>query len=147
MLRASSMADGGEVNTSGTLPSAALEAMPRPLCPDDAASLTEIFGRFLRLYVAEGDASLATIRTYHAQATPDMAWCQRLGVSPSTTKEKDPIACRKYLVEAGYTPTTIALKLAVVRRLYESIQWRGVRGDNPVAGVRSREIELFAMSG
>jgi hypothetical protein len=41
--------------------------------PDDPANLTEIFGRFLRLYVAEGDASPATMRTYHAQATQFVA--------------------------------------------------------------------------
>jgi site-specific recombinase XerD len=105
--------------------------------PEDATSLTEIFGRFLRLYVAEGDASPATIRTYHAQAAQFVAWCQQQGVSPSTATENDIIAYRKYLVETGYRPTTIALKLAVVRRLYEAIQWRGLRDDNPAAGVKS----------
>ncbi|MFC2037002.1 site-specific integrase [Chloroflexota bacterium] len=123
------MAEAGEVNTNETLPSIALEAMPRLRCPDDPASLTEIFGRFLRLYVAEGDAPLkgifvspATIRTYHAQAAQYVAWCQQQGLSPSTAIENDIIAYRKYLVETGYKPTTIALKLAVIRRLYEAIQ-------------------------
>ena len=60
------MTKGGEVNTNETLPSVALEGVPSQRCPDDSTSLTEIFGRFLRLYVAEGDASPATIRTYHA---------------------------------------------------------------------------------
>ena len=115
--------------------SVAAETAPR--CPDDPTSLTEIFGRFLRLYVAEGDASPATIRTYHAQAAQYVAWCQQQGVSPSTATENDIIAYRKYLVETGYKPTTIALKLAVVRRLYEAIQWRGLRDDNPAAGVKS----------
>ena len=131
------MTKGSEVSTNETLPRAALEAIPSPPCPDDLISLTEIFGRFLRLYVAEGDASPATIRTYHAQAAQFVAWCQQQGVSPSTATENDIIAYRKYLVETGYKPTTIALKLAVVRRLYEAIQWRGLRDDNPAAGVKS----------
>jgi hypothetical protein len=69
------MRKGGEVNTKETLPHVALEAVPSPRCPDDRTNLTEIFGRFLRLYVAEGDASPATIRTYHAQAAQYVAWC------------------------------------------------------------------------
>jgi site-specific recombinase XerD len=132
-----SMTKGGEVSTNETLPRAALEATPSPPCPDDPTSLTEIFGRFLRLYVAEGDASPATIRTYYAQATQYVAWCQQQGVSPSTAAENDIIAYRKYLVETGYKPTTIALKLAVVRRLYEAIRWWGLRNDNPAAGIKA----------
>ena len=62
------MTKGGEVNTNETLPRAALEAMPSLPCPDDPTSLTEIFGRFLQLCVAEGDASPATIRIHHTQA-------------------------------------------------------------------------------
>jgi site-specific recombinase XerD len=54
-----------------------------------------------------------------------------------TATENDIIAHRKYLVETGYKPTTIALKLAVVRRLYEAIQWRGLRTDNPASGVKA----------
>jgi site-specific recombinase XerD len=54
-----------------------------------------------------------------------------------TATENDIIAYRKYLVETGYKPTTIALKLAVVRRLYEAIRWRGLGNDNPAAGVKA----------
>ncbi|MGD8598470.1 MAG: tyrosine-type recombinase/integrase, partial [Anaerolineae bacterium] len=110
----------------------------------DPASLTEIFGRFLRLYVAEGDAPLkgifvspATMRTYHAQASLFVAWCRQHGLSPAAATETDIIAYRKHLVEAGYKPTTIGLKLAVVRRLFEAIRWRGLRHDNPAAGVKA----------
>lgn len=105
--------------------------------PDDPTSLAEIFGQFLRLYVAEGDASPATMRTYHAQAAQFVAWCQQQDISPSTATEHDIIAYRKHLVDADYRPTTIALKLAVVRRLYEAIRWRGLRVDNPATGVKA----------
>jgi site-specific recombinase XerD len=104
---------------------------------DEPTSLTEIFGRFLRLYVADGDASPATMRTYHAQAAQFVAWCQQCGLNPATATEEDIISYRKHLVEAGYKPTTIGLKLAVVRRLYEAIRWRGLRHDNPAAGVKA----------
>ena len=72
-----STTEGREVNTNETLPHVALEAVPRPRCSDDSTSLAEIFGRFLRLYMAGGDACPATIRTYHAQATQFVARCQQ----------------------------------------------------------------------
>jgi hypothetical protein len=93
-----SVTQGGEVNTSETLPHAALEAMHSSPYSDDPTGLTESFGRFLRLCVAEGDASPATIRTYHAQAAPYVVCCQRQGVSPSTATENDILAYSKYLV-------------------------------------------------
>jgi site-specific recombinase XerD len=115
----------------------ATSAAIRPHIPEDPADLIEIFGRFLRLYVAEGDASPATMRTYHAQAAQFVAWCQRCGLNPAIATEEDIISYRKHLVEADYRPTTVALKLAVVRRLYEAIRWRGLRHDNPAAGIKA----------
>ena len=108
-----------------------------PCIPDEPTNLTEIFGRFLRLHVADGDASPTTVRTYHAQATQFVTWCQQCDLSPASATEEDIIAYRKHLVEAGYRPTTVALKLAVVRRLYEAIRWRGLRHDNPAAGIKA----------
>jgi hypothetical protein len=40
----------------------------------------EAFGRFLRLHTADGDASPATIRTYHSRAGQFVAWCQETGL-------------------------------------------------------------------
>ena len=77
------------------------------------------FGKFLRLRVADGDASPATIRTYHSQAGQFVTWCRELGVNPATAVEDDVIAYRSFLVGAGYSRSRVALKLAVVRRLYE----------------------------
>jgi len=115
----------------------ATPAAIRPHVSEDPADLIAIFGRFLRLYVAEGDASLATMRTYHGQAAQFVAWCQQSGLNPATATEEDIISYRKHLVEAGYRPTTIGLQLAVVRRLYVAIRWRGLRHDNPAAGVKA----------
>ena len=38
---------------------------------------------------------------------------------------------------AEYQPGTVAVKLAVVRRLYAAAAWRGMRSDNPAAGLRA----------
>ena len=83
------------------------------------------FGEFLRLYTAEGYASPLTIKPYHAQAGQFVKWCGAQGVSPAIATDRDIIAYRKALVDAGFKPSTVALKLAVVRRLYEAARWRG----------------------
>lgn len=87
--------------------------------------------------MADGDASPATIRTYHSQAVQFVARCQGCGLQPAAATEEDIIAYRKRLLEAGYKRTTVALKLAVVKRLYEALRWRGLRADDPAAGVKA----------
>ena len=127
MNNSKALMTAGSVSTPADSPGAA----------DGCASVVEVFGRFLRLYVAEGDASPATVRTYHAQVAQFVAWCRQRGLDPATASDADVITYRRHLVETGYKPTTIALKLAVVRRLYEAVRWRGLRKDNPAAGVKA----------
>jgi site-specific recombinase XerC len=40
-------------------------------------------------------------------------------------------------VDAGYKRGTVAVKLASVQPLCEAIRWRGLRDDNPAAGVKA----------
>lgn len=47
------------------------------------------------------------------------------------------VAYRKFLAGAGHCRPTVALELAVVRRLYGAGTWRGLREDNPAAGVKA----------
>jgi site-specific recombinase XerD len=101
------------------------------------ADILADFGRFLRLHTAEGDASEHTIRSYHSNARQFVAWCQEQGVNPATATEDDVIAYRKSLVDANYARGTVAVKLAAVRRLFEAACWRGLRQDNPAAGVKA----------
>ena len=114
----------------------ATPAATTPGVLDDPANLTEIFGRFLRLYVAEGDASPATTRTYHAQAQ-FVTWWLQSGLSRATATGDEMITSPKHLVEVGYKRTTMALKLAVVRRRFKAIRWRGLSSNNPAAGVEA----------
>lgn len=95
------------------------------------------FSKFLRLHTAEGDASEHTIRSYHTNARQFVAWCQERGINPAAATENDLFPYRKALVDAGYREGTVAVKLASVRRLCEAIRWRGLRDDNPAAGVKA----------
>ncbi len=104
-----------------------------------AASTTDIladFAKFLRLHTADGDASPATIRSYHSNAGQFVAWCAERGINPATATEDDIATYRRELV-AQYKVGTVAVKLAAIRRLYEAAVWHGLRQDNPAAGQRA----------
>ena len=108
---------------------------PAPLATTD--ELLAGFAAFLRLDVAQGDASPATIRTYKSQVGQYLDWCGSKGVHPATATDDDMKAYRAALVGASYAKATIASKLQAVRRLYAMAQARGYRPDNPAEGVKA----------
>jgi site-specific recombinase XerD len=65
-----------------------------------------------------------------------VAWCGEHGINPATATEDDIAVYRRELV-AQYKIRTVAVKLAAIRRLYEPAVWRGLRQDNPAAGLRA----------
>ena len=65
-----------------------------------------------------------------------MAWCAEYGINPATATEDDIVAYRKELI-GRYEVGTVAVKLAAIRRLYEAAVWRGLRQDNPAAGLKA----------
>ena len=98
--------------------------------------IMEDFAKFLRLHTADGDASPATIRSYYSNASQFATWCSEHGINPATATEGDVITYRKVLV-AQYAMGTVSVKLAAIRRLYEAAVWRGLRQDNPAAGLKA----------
>ena len=65
-----------------------------------------------------------------------MAWCAERGINPATAAEDD-IAVYRWELVAQYKVGTMTVKLAAIRRLYEAAVWRGLRQDNPAAGLRA----------
>jgi site-specific recombinase XerD len=101
------------------------------------ADLMDAFANFLRLDVAQGDASPETIRTYWSNVSQYLGWCTAEGVHPALATEEALKAYRAHLVEVGYKRTTVATKLTVVRRFYQMAQARGYRADNPAEGLKA----------
>lgn len=104
--------------------------------PSDG-DLLAAFGEFMRLDVAEGDASPETIRTYYTNVKAFVAWCSRRGVPPAQISDGD---LKEYRAELAphYTRDSVATKLASVRRLYAMLHARGYRADNPALGLRAK---------
>ena len=79
-----------------------------PIRPPQALSrLDAAFHDFLRVDVANGDASEATICNYRSTVGLWAAWCHEKGIDPATVTVADIKHYRQALIEAGYSPATI----------------------------------------
>jgi integrase/recombinase XerD len=59
------------------------------------------FGAFLRLYVADGDASPETVRSYYGNAAQFVVWCGEHGINPATVTENDIATYRTFFLAGG----------------------------------------------
>ena len=108
---------------------------PRMRSEMDAA-----FADFLRIDVANGDASAETIGSYRTGVAQWVAWCAADHCDPGSATPIHIKRFRQALLEAGYKPITIRLRLTTVRRFYEAARNAGLRPDNPAAGVRPPRV-------
>lgn len=112
-----------------------MNIMRREEHPVQAEAMEASFAEFLRLDVAQGDASHQTIRTYLGQVRQFLSWCASQGIHPALATEEDLKQYRAWLIEQ-YARATVATKLAAVRRFYEMARAWGYRPDNPAEGIR-----------
>ena len=105
--------------------------------PVATEQLLAAFADWMRLDVAEGDASPETIRTYWSQVSYFLNWCEDQGIHPALATVEDVKDYRATLIREGYARATMASKLNVVRRFYAMAQARGYRSDNPAQGVKA----------
>ena len=105
--------------------------------PRTRSELDAAFADFLRVDVANGEASKDTIHTYRNEVELWVAWCIQQGFDPATVTSTHVKRYRQAMIEAGYKPGTIRWKLIIVRRFYDASMNAGLRPDNPAAGVKS----------
>jgi len=91
-----------------TEPAALLTVVQPEMITPGEADLLAAFADFLRLDVAQGDASPETIRAYAGQVQAFVTWCQAQGIRPAVASEADLKAYRAALVAGGYARSTIA---------------------------------------
>lgn len=101
------------------------------------AHMLAAFANFLKIDVANGDASADTVRGYRTQVGQWIAWCQAQGINPATATATDVKEYRQALVSEGYKTETVAFKLTIVRRFYDAAKEAGFRPDNPATGVKA----------
>ena len=107
------------------------------LAPAAHDDLDAAFARFLRLDVANDDASADTVRGYRSQLAAWVNWCDEQGLDAQTATVDDVKRYREDLVAQGRHPGTIAHKLNVLRRVYAGAVAASLRPDNPAIGIRA----------
>lgn len=112
------------------------QALDRPAAAIVASDSESALADYLRLNVADGDASPKYIASILTETGQFVKWCKSAHVAPLMATDDDLRAYRAYLV-GSYTRGTIATKLAALRRFYEAAVWRGLRADNPAAGLKA----------
>jgi integrase/recombinase XerD len=64
--------------------------------------ITTALGDYLRLKVADGNASELTTQNYYSQLNNFVVWCHSESINPIEVTEDDIISYRLYLVENSY---------------------------------------------
>lgn len=106
----------------------------RALTPDE---ILQIFAGWMRLDVADGNASRHTLRAYMADVRQHLEWLVGHGMSPASATEDVLKAYRAWLIEHGYAVSTAGRKLVGVRRFYEMAHAHGKISENPAARLKS----------
>lgn len=104
----------------------------------------EAFAEFLRIDVANGDASEDTIRSYRNQVAIWVAWCRAKGLDPALATPTHVKQYRQELVASKLKPISIGWMLSIVRRFYQAAVTAGLRADNPAIGVKPPRIRRAA---
>ncbi len=94
-------------------------------------SLPRPFSQILKEEIANGDASPDTVKTYSQQFALFVKWCDRKRIEIKSLTEEHIKEYRGFLVDKGLKVATIALKLTVVRRIFEIAVERGLMAINP----------------
>lgn len=110
--------------------------IPTPTNNLTQTDLGQALADFLRLSVADGDASPKTIRNYQTEFKLFCEWCESCGIHPAMATEDDLRSYRATLID-DYKRGTISTKLSSLRRIYDAAVWRGLRLDNPARGLKA----------
>ena len=106
------------------------KSAPRHLDAMDA------FEWFLRIDVANGDATPDTVEAYRREVGAWVNWCQSQGYDPAQISRHEIEMYRESMKARGFAVSTRAFKLSIIRRFYDSAVRHGFAQTNPADGVR-----------
>ena len=100
-----------------------------------ADNIYDAFAYFLRVEVANGDATEDTVEAYHREVGNWIKWCEARDSAPEKAQRFHLEAFREEMKRRGLAIPTRAHKLSIIRRFYESAIYAGLREDNPAGRV------------
>ncbi|MGF1487288.1 MAG: tyrosine-type recombinase/integrase, partial [Prochloraceae cyanobacterium] len=103
---------------------------------DNDLSIPRSFAKILKEKIANSNASSDTVKTYRQQFKLFVQWCDRQNLKIFQLAQEHIEQYRSYLVDRGLKVTTIALKLTVIRRIFEIAVERGIVSNNPALRVK-----------
>ena len=96
----------------------------------------DLFERFMRLSVADGQAAKNTVAGYRRSLRGYLNWCKENNVNAPKASYDEVQEYRNWLINR-YARATVCFSLAAVRVFYRSLQRWGGRRDNPVDGIKA----------
>jgi len=100
-------------------------------------AMRDCFERYLNLTIADGNASVDTIKTYRSRTCGFLSWCRQRELYPALVTKKNVLEYRKHLVDGGKTSPTIRLSLISIKHFYTACLADKLVKDNPVIGVKA----------
>ena len=96
----------------------------------------DAFEWFLRIDVANGDATPDTVDAYRREVGAWVKWCESQNFNPANITRDEVEFYRESLKQRGLAVSTRAFKLSIVRRFYAAAVRHGLAQTNPAEGVR-----------
>ena len=100
-------------------------------------AMRDCFERYLSLTIADGNASVDTIKTYRNRTSQFLSWCRERELYPALITRENIKEYRKHLVDGGKTSPTIRLSLISIKHFYTACLAEKLVKDNPVIGVKA----------
>ncbi len=111
--------------------------MPNAIAkPEKDLSIPRNFAKILSEEIANSNASADTVKTYRQQFKLFVEWCNLNRLKVSRLTQDRITEYRTYLVDRGFKVATIALKLTVIRRIFDLAVDRGIMKFNPALRVK-----------
>ena len=100
-------------------------------------AMVDCFERYLNLTIADGNASIDTIKTYRHRTSRFISWCRERELYPALITKQDILEYRKHLVNNEKTSPTIRLSLISIKHFYTACLADKLVKDNPALGVKA----------
>lgn len=100
-------------------------------------AMRDCFEKYLSLTIADGNASVNTIKTYRNRTAQFLDWCKEQKLYPALITQTNIIEYRKHLVEESKTSPTIRLSLLAIKHFYNACLADKLVKENPALGVKA----------
>ena len=104
--------------------------------PEDEFYFIEYYKEYVYPYIAAGKPSKDTLAAYHSAIDQFLEYCNKRRLLPLRVKEYDILKYREYLYDRAYQDTTVALKLAALRKFYHVAKKFEFVKNNPLQDIK-----------